>query len=161
MADINTKEREISSRVSREDQTRDAFIRRNIINQGNGRFDVDPSRIPEGFQYRWGRDTCMDKPDMNRIPELLSTGWSIVPAERHPERRNFDIPGRERDTDGCVREGGQILMERRKEYCELEEQEHTKLVERQVSGVPVQKGFGYHPSMPTKVYSHRTERRVE
>lgn len=157
MVDTNRKER---AELSREDQMRDAFVRRNILNQGNGRFDVDPSKIPDGFQYRWGRDTYMDKPDMNRIPELLSTGWSIVPSERHPERRNFDIPGRERDTDGCIREGGQILMERRKEYCDLEAEEHTKLVERQVSSVPVQRAFGYHPSMPTKVYSHTMQRQV-
>lgn len=69
-------------------------------------FAVDPRMIPDGWSYEWKRETIYNEPDPAYQAELASNGWTPVPCERHD---GVFLP---HGTQGAIRRGGLILMER-------------------------------------------------
>ena len=75
-------------------------------------FFVDPSSIPDGWTYEWKRLTVLGMEDPSYQVSLRRTGWTPVPAHRHPEM----MPAGHKD-DAILRKG-MILMERPEEITQ-------------------------------------------
>ena len=78
----------------------------NAFEEGNDRFYVDPSKIPDGWTYEWKTRTIYNKEDPAYQVNLARTGWTTVPRVRHPEMMPAGHPGDTIEVDG------QVLMER-------------------------------------------------
>lgn len=92
--------------------TRSAEARRPPSTRSRGRLWIDPDRIPKGTSYRWIAETILGQPQDDRIASMMEDGWKPVPADRHPEWKPLQLPGRDPDTSGVIRRGGQVLVER-------------------------------------------------
>ena len=86
---------------------RAAEIREHMGTGGGGedKFYVDPSIIPDGWDYQWKRAEIYGKSDPHYAVELRRNGWEGVPIDRHPE---LMPPG----TTGVINRDGMVLMER-------------------------------------------------
>lgn len=84
----------------------------NGLDEGEDRFRIDPSQIPDGWSYEWKRKYVLGKSDPSYEVELLRKGWEPVPLSRHPHMmpQGTDMKTIERD--------GMILMERPKELTD-------------------------------------------
>jgi hypothetical protein len=76
------------------------------LDEGTDDFYVDPNKIPDGWTYEWKRKTVYGQEDPAYQVQLARTGWTAVPASRHPEM----MPA----AGGfqTIERKGQILMER-------------------------------------------------
>lgn len=77
------------------------------------RFDIDPRIVPEGIDYNWKRITVYGQTDEEHQIDLAESGWTPVPAERHPDKA-----GRNVKPDSMIIRGGLVLMERPKSFTE-------------------------------------------
>lgn len=97
-------------------KARAAQIRQNLgdsgLDDGDDRFRINPSEIPEGWSYEWKRKTVLNQPDPAYEVELLRRGWEPVPLERHP---HMMPAGKGYNT---IERDGMILMERPKELTD-------------------------------------------
>ncbi len=55
------------------------------LDEGTDEFYVDMSSIPEGWTYEWKRHTVYGQEDPSYQVALARSGWTPVPASRHPE----------------------------------------------------------------------------
>jgi hypothetical protein len=94
---------------------------------------TDLGTPPEGFVYFLGRESlrvkeitespfgdCVairEERDDTRMHDLKQRGWTVVPADRHPELSEYH-------KDGAIRSGGLILLERSKVIDEAEKKEY-------------------------------------
>lgn len=81
---------------------------RSAIPEHNGNeFDIDPSKVPEGWEYQWKRHTTWGKDiDSGQYLTMLDRyGWKPVPRSRHPEEMPLG------NTEETITRKGQILME--------------------------------------------------
>lgn len=91
-------------------------IRENLgdsgMDDGDDRFRVNASEIPEGWTYEWKRKYTLGQHDPSYEVELARKGWEAVPLSRHPHMMpsNMNMSTIERD--------GMILMERPKELTD-------------------------------------------
>ena len=69
-------------------------------------FWIDPAMIPDGWDYNWKTKTVWEKENPSYDVSLARTGWTPVPASRHPELMPAGYKG-----DTILRKGQQ-LMER-------------------------------------------------
>ena len=76
------------------------------FDEGNDRFYVDASKIPDGWTYEWKTRTIYNKEDPAYQVNLARTGWTTVPRTRHPEMMPAGHLGDTIEVDG------QVLMER-------------------------------------------------
>lgn len=76
------------------------------LDEGLDKFHVDPTDIPDGWEYEWKRKTLLGKEDPTYDTHLARTGWEPVPTSRHPNYMpsNGKYPIIERE--------GMVLMER-------------------------------------------------
>lgn len=76
------------------------------LDEGTDDFYVDPAKIPDGWTYEWKRKTVYGQEDPAYQVQLARTGWTPVPASRHPEM----MPA----AGGfqCIERKGLTLMER-------------------------------------------------
>lgn len=64
---------------------------------------------PDGWTYEWKKKTVLNQEDPAYMLALKRTGWSEVPASRHPEMMGAGYKG------GSIERKGQVLMERPEE----------------------------------------------
>jgi len=69
-------------------------------------FYFDPAAIPDGWNYEWKRRTVYNYEDPAYTVSLRRTGWTEVPAKRHPEMMPSGV------TDSSIERKGMVLMER-------------------------------------------------
>ncbi len=100
---------------------------------------ISEDRVPFGWEYMWGREYIKDNhADFKRQADLLRTGWTPVPASRHPEKclQLSAIP--DTDVSNHIRYVGLILMERPLSIGEEERdknaEEHDRII-RELPGV--------------------------
>ena len=97
-------------------RARAAEIRQNLggggLDEGEDRFRINSSEIPEGWTYEWKRKLVLGQPDPAYEVELMRRGWEPVPLDRHPYMMP---PGKGYNT---IERDGMILMERPKELTE-------------------------------------------
>lgn len=96
--------------------------RRSTTAGADKRFYIDPSVIPEGFDYNWKRITCKGEQDTEHQIDLAENGWTPVPAERHRDKA-----GQKAEAGSMIIRGGLVLMERPTSITEeAQEEDETK-----------------------------------
>ena len=97
-------------------RARAAQIRENLgelgMDDGEDRFRVNLSLVPEGWNYEWKRQSVFGQTDPAYEVELARKGWESVPTHRHPEMMPV---GKGHET---IERDGMVLMERPKELTE-------------------------------------------
>ena len=74
----------------------------------NDDFYIDPTSIPDGWDYNWKRYDVLGQSQTIYLNGLRQTGWDFVPASRHPEKVGPDYK------DSAIIIRGMVLMERPK-----------------------------------------------
>ena len=69
-------------------------------------FDLPLEIIPEGWSYEWKRCSVYGKMDSDNLMEMARTGWTAVPASRHPTLMPSGYQGH------TIERKGLVLMER-------------------------------------------------
>lgn len=110
---------------------RSAELRGQLDNIGDGqdKFYVDPSIIPEGWAYEWKRRLLLGAEDPSHMVELARNGWEPVPLNRcvgHQAMMPSGWPG------ATIERDGMILMERPAEVVEESRQMQNYLARKQV-----------------------------
>lgn len=82
------------------------------VDAGTDDFFFDERAVPDGWTYEWKRKTVYNQEDPAYQVQLSRTGWTPVPASRHPEM----MPAG--DHYQTIERKGQILMERPKEITD-------------------------------------------
>ena len=112
---------EVAERVDRKTRSddmrraseREAQLRKGYQMHGRDPFHIPKEKIPEGWEYVWGRMSYDGgRPDMARELELNRTGWTPVPPERHPDLVPKDYTGRVNQSVSCIQINGLLLLER-------------------------------------------------
>ncbi|SRR5260221_487597 len=76
------------------------------LDEGVDEFFIDPEMVPDGWCYEWKRRLLLNKEDPAYEVAVARTGWTAVPAERHPRM----MPAA--TTAKTIERKGMILMER-------------------------------------------------
>jgi hypothetical protein len=110
---------------------RTASLRGQLDNIGDGqdKFYVDPSIIPEGWAYEWKRRLLMGAEDPSHMVELARNGWEPVPLRRCPGHMAMMPSGWAGNT---IERDGMVLMERPAEVVQEARQIHDYLARKQV-----------------------------
>jgi hypothetical protein len=143
-------------RKSRIESTRRTQERQNVDRPKQKMFfqnidDIDPRSIPAGMEYYRARVQIGEHDDTGRLPDMMRKGWTLVPADRHPEMAFSDPLGRLTTYKGYIYHKGGILCER---PIELGKQEYDRLHDRNMSdllNMPGTDNFLGEPSIPGAV----------
>lgn len=96
-----------------------------VVEEGSDKFYIDPSSVPDGWDYNWKRKSVYGMEDPAYQVSLARTGWEPVPTERHPTMMpTGNYPVIERD--------GMVLMMRPKVISERFEYADKKKARDQV-----------------------------
>lgn len=79
---------------------------RDIADDGQDEFFIEPGIIPDGWSYEWKTRTILGAEDPAHQVSLARRGWESVPASRHPELMPVGYKG------GEITRKGMVLMER-------------------------------------------------
>jgi hypothetical protein len=115
-------------------------------------FYIDPTKIPEGWDYNWKTKSIFGMEDRDYMREMAQAGWEAVPVERHPE----EMPVGSR---GAIERKGMILMERPKEISDAAKQREIitarNIVEEKEKslGISQNSGFAQRSKTINKNYS--------
>lgn len=121
---------------ARSQELRAATMRVDYDMEYQGPLQFKPGEVPDGMDYFWVRESCQGILDTARTSEMLATGWTFVPASRHPDRC-FAIPGQpEKSGDGCIRYRDAILMERSKALNEAARRKFAAETQRAIRDLP-------------------------
>lgn len=102
--------------------------------EGEDKFRIPLSHIPDGWSYEFKRHTVYNKPDPAYDINLARTGWTPVPLSRHP---NEMPPGWAGST---IERDGMILMERPRVVTEQFENIERRKARDQVRAKEAQLG---------------------
>lgn len=102
---------------------RTAALTGQILQVGDGydKFEIDRTRVPDGWDYEWKRFETVGKRDPSYEVQLATTGWEPVPLDRHKEMMPAGWSGQ------TIEREGMLLMERPKEVTDhFRSLEHRK-----------------------------------
>lgn len=121
--------------------------------EGGDKYAIPPDIVPAGWSYQWKVFTVLGQENPGYQVQLARSGWTTVPASRHPEMMPIGWTGQYIERDGQVLmqipkviEERQRILERRRAL----DQVRTK--EAQLTGAPpgtFQRGT--HPGAPVSV----------
>ena len=103
---MRTEMRERDPRAEAERRAAEIMGHIGTLDEGTDDFYVDLKTIPDGWTYEWKRRTVYGQEDPAYQVALARTGWTEVPASRHPEM--MPIAGGYK----TIERKGQVLMER-------------------------------------------------
>lgn len=116
------------------------------VDAGTDDFYFDMRTVPDGWCYEWKRKTVYNQEDPAYQVQLARTGWTPVPASRHPEMMPV---GAHYQT---IERKGQVLMERPQEITDqfrrLDEKrakDQVRVKEGQLSSAPQGQFDRNHP----------------
>lgn len=135
---------------SRKFHTRDADIRRRLKMAYNDPLEIGSYAKPDDVDYFYGRKSVFDQLDHQRIPELRRKGWEKVPSDRHPDLVDDENP------KGYIETKGLVLLERPKEYGEIETQTDYEQQRINMTSLPGLENYMNEPSMPMRVLHNET-----
>lgn len=78
------------------------------LESGEDKYFIAPSDIPQDWDYQWKRVSTLGKQDPSYEVNVARSGWSAVPADRHPQLMPRNWSG------GTIERDGLVLMERPK-----------------------------------------------
>ena len=93
---------------------------------------IPPEIIPDGMRYNWKTFSVLGQQQARRFGRYEATGWSPVPASRHPGL--FTPKGYE----GHIEYDGLVLMEKPEEMCRQTEAREFMKARAQVAGKEAQ-----------------------
>lgn len=129
-------------------EQREMFLR-NIQNMDHQSvLYVPPEIIPEGMEYRWCTISIVGEPRPGRLIGLRRVGWEIVPPERHPELVFADPLKGPTANGNHIEHSGLILVERPKEYGEIEDAMRAEKDYRNLINLPACENYMGEPTMP-------------
>ncbi len=119
--------------------TRDEEIRNNeILENWNPNpiaiFDLPPGVYKEDYDFHWARLRIRGERD-NRVEELVSRGWKLVPGSRSPNRYIDPLSEDSLSKDFIIK-NDTILMERPSIYSKREQEYYNKLNEQKTRSLP-------------------------
>jgi hypothetical protein len=109
---------------------------------------IDPDIVPEGMEYRWATISVLGEPRPGRMIGLRRVGWEPVPAERHPELCFTDASKGSIASSGHIERTGLMLIERPREYGELEERLRAEKDYNNLVNMPGMENFMGEPGIP-------------
>lgn len=107
-----------------------------LFDGAHDNFQIDRELIPDGWDYEWKRRTVYGAEDRTYQVSLARTGWTTVPAERHPEWMPENYDGQTIERDGLV------LMERPAVITARQRAQALKESRQQVRDKEAQLGAG-------------------
>jgi len=110
----------------------DAFDRQSMLDEEGDILYIPPEIVPEGMRYNWKTFTVLGQQQARRFGRFEATGWSPVPAERHPGL--FTPKGYK----GMIEYDGLVLMEKPEELCLRAEAREFMKARGQVMGKEAQ-----------------------
>lgn len=145
----------MAKRANRMVETREAEDRRSIE---RAIMDMDyrdilyipPEIVPEGWVYKWGNYSVLGEVQQGNMMKLRRKGWSPVPAERHPELAFEAFGNADPNMKGFIYRSGSVLIERRKEYEDMEQRELERTNNEVLTSMPGTEGFAGVPGLPAK-----------
>jgi len=108
---------------------RAAELRGHLVNtedEGTNDFYVDQYSIPDGWTYEWKRSTVYGAEDPAYQVALARSGWTPVPASRHPEMMPLN------GNHETITRKGMILMECPSEIIDERKREDVRKAKLQV-----------------------------
>lgn len=106
--------------------------------------------IPHGWEYRWVRESCLDKPDNKRMVDAKRKGWTPVPSNRHPDMVYEDFFGRLEHMKPYIYHAGLILCERPAELGRLEQKRAEEHNYQVMTSMPGTDNFMGEPNIPVR-----------
>jgi hypothetical protein len=135
-------------------------LQQNIEDENNMLY-IPPEIIPDGMRYNWKTLSVLGQPQTRRYGRFQMTGWTPVPASRHPGM--FTPKGYE----GEIEYDGLILMEKSEEECQrVEAREYAKArsqvqaKEQQLRGGDVQ-GMAFDTQHPSARQARKVSKSYE
>lgn len=104
--DLRTDPRGMSPREAAELRAAQITEHMGDLDEGTDEFYIDPGMVPDGWCYEWKRRLLLNKEDPAYEVAVARTGWTAVPASRHPQM----MPAA--TTSASIERKGMILMER-------------------------------------------------
>lgn len=97
------------------------YDRQAALEEENDMLHIPPEIVPDGMRYNWKTLSVLGMQQSRRFGRYEATGWSPVPASRHP---GLFTP---RDYEGQIEYDGLVLMEKPEELCrQTEAREYSK-----------------------------------
>lgn len=97
------------------------YDRQAALEEENDMLHIPDEIIPDGMRYNWKTLSVLGMQQSRRFGRYEATGWSPVPASRHP---GLFTP---RDYEGQIEYDGLVLMEKPEELCrQTEAREYMK-----------------------------------
>jgi hypothetical protein len=108
------------------------YDRRVALEEEQDALYIPPELIPDGMRYNWKTLSVLGQQQTRRFGRFEATGWSPVPAERHPGL--FTPKG----FKGNIEYDGLVLMEKPEELCLQSEAREYMKARAQVMGKEAQ-----------------------
>lgn len=148
------------SAETRESESRVASQRAVPSSAHTSRYHIPLHVIPKGMTYAWvavAHDNA-GTPNQDNWQRKYRKGWRPVPRDRHPDLFP-PVPnvGFGEDTDGFIKEGGQILCERPTADVVADKKALERAAKAQMDGVNWTQGPNQNPFMPRFDESSKTE----
>jgi hypothetical protein len=135
---------------TRESEDRDAIERAILDMDYRDSMYIPPNLAPEGWVYKWGNYSIFGEPLPQNMMKLRRKGWTPVPADRHPEFA-FEIFGNsDPNMRGFIYRSGSVLIERRKEYEDMENREIERVNTEALLNMPGAESFTGVPGLPVR-----------
>lgn len=135
---------------TRDFDTRDNHLRAIMDMDFANPMHIPRELIPEGIEYYWARVSFAGQDDHGRLIELRRRGWTVVPADRHPELVFTDPLQRNTHMNGYIHHKGAILVERRKELCDAERRMINERNYKDQHSMPGTENYMGDPTMPVR-----------
>jgi hypothetical protein len=148
------------AKPSRVDEKPKTVIQQNLEDENDMLF-IPPEIVPEGMRYNWKTLSVLGQPQSRRYGRFQMTGWTPVPASRHPGM--FTPAGFE----GEIEYDGLILMEKPEEACLETEAREFRKAREQVQGKEQQlrggdvRGVGFDTKHKSALRSNRVNKTYE
>lgn len=136
---------------TRASETRDAQVRELLSMNFEDELYIPPHKIPPDVDYAWARESIFGQPDLARIPYLNRKGWDPVPAERHPDFVTYQDSRAPTHVKGYIYRRGLVLIERKKEYGEIERKKYEENNLKSMMNIPGLDQYLNDAVMPMKV----------
>ena len=107
------------------------------VEDGTDKYYIPPGAEPDGWSYEWKRRTIYNQEDPAYAVNLARTGWTVVPASRHPTMMPVGWKGDTIERDGMVlMERPAIVTDRFKEGDRRRAQLQVRHKEEQLGATP-------------------------
>ena len=139
------------SRVSREEETRDAGLREMPWSPPNALPDPKPR---PGIAFRWIRTATMGQPDVVNVSQSFREGWTPVNGAEYPELKIMSDHGT-RWPDG-IEVGGLLLCSASVDDVRRHQEYYRRLTQAQMKSVNDQLDAEEDPRLRTIFREHAT-----